>query len=423
MVVKILKSKGTSAESLKYNEDKVKRGVATIIDRGNLMGLGFYGIHKTFEAYESNPDIDAKTKNVSLHFSVNPGPEDTASEAQVLAFIHEYLDRTGYAKQPFVIFRHNDIERPHYHVVSLNVDSKGKCIRYGYENSNYSKSVTRHLVDELGPKYGFILGKNPVLEEFESLKVTPYVVKNLRPYLGVEDLTDTYGYLYDQALQFNFRSLSEYQDILTAYGIKSTLREGQLNHRKNIFLQTVSNSGKTLTPEINLDKIKGNTFGKGEGWTRYVARQAENNIDLQPSSANIIRLQSVFEELVPRCTSMEELRNALQVMRMDIIVHRDKPVRSDGYRKGEKLKPIQRITIVDKDYHSVYGGERAAMIIDPLWFIRAEESGQWKSEYASALDARKIVTKDTINRINARINERTQAQERMNVAQVSGRRR
>lgn len=38
----------------------------------------------------------------------------------------QYMNEMGYGEQPFIVFKHTDIDRNHIHIVSVCVDEQGK---------------------------------------------------------------------------------------------------------------------------------------------------------------------------------------------------------------------------------------------------------------------------------------------------------
>ena len=53
----------------------------------------------------------------------------------------------GYAEQPFVVFKHTDIDRTHIHIVSVCVDEEGRKISDKFEKRR-SMDVCRELEKE-----------------------------------------------------------------------------------------------------------------------------------------------------------------------------------------------------------------------------------------------------------------------------------
>ena len=71
-----------------------------------------------------------KLLNPTLHISVNPGERDRKlSEAEVVDFIVEVMDKLGNGETPYRIYRHDDNGRTHYHIVGIRIGQDGKKIR------------------------------------------------------------------------------------------------------------------------------------------------------------------------------------------------------------------------------------------------------------------------------------------------------
>lgn len=154
MVVKIQKSAGSCSAPIGYNERKVAMGEAEVLSWNGIDSPTPAGIYGTFEAYESNPAISAKTGNLAFHMTVNPSIMDGMTDEKASEFIKDLMDGLGYGEQPWVAYKHMDIDRVHYHVVSVRVDKKGKVISDSFQRRNLQS-----LMERLAPKYGFQIGK------------------------------------------------------------------------------------------------------------------------------------------------------------------------------------------------------------------------------------------------------------------------
>lgn len=112
-------------------------------------------------------------KNVSFHMSVNPSETDKPlSEKETVNLIDEIMDGLGYKEQPYRIYKHTDIERTHYHVVSCRSGQDGKKV-----NSDFERLVLRKKLKELSSKYGFEL----VLSDDEKEEIRKAEGKTERP--------------------------------------------------------------------------------------------------------------------------------------------------------------------------------------------------------------------------------------------------
>ena len=66
--------------------------------------------------YLSHPR--SRVKEPVFHVSLNPNPKDNLDDNTLLEIAHYYMDHMGFRDQPYVIFRHNDTDRTHLHVIS-----------------------------------------------------------------------------------------------------------------------------------------------------------------------------------------------------------------------------------------------------------------------------------------------------------------
>ena len=93
-------------------------------------------------------------EKAAFHMSVNPGAGDTPlTEKQVVALVDEMMKKLGYGDSPYRIYKHTDIEREHYHVVSTRIGQDGKKINDSFENKRINK-----IAEELAEKYGYTVG-------------------------------------------------------------------------------------------------------------------------------------------------------------------------------------------------------------------------------------------------------------------------
>nr|WP_302798462.1 relaxase/mobilization nuclease domain-containing protein [Parabacteroides goldsteinii] len=106
-----------------------------------------------------------RTEKPVIHISLNPHPDDVLTDEQLTAIGQEYMEKMGYGNQPYIIYRHEDIGRPHIHIVSLRIDEQGKKIK-DYKEWQRSTAVCR----ELERKYHLLPAEK--MERRESLPLT-----------------------------------------------------------------------------------------------------------------------------------------------------------------------------------------------------------------------------------------------------------
>lgn len=130
-----------------YNERKVAKGVARLLEIKNFGALG--------EVRKPTPEELAQF--LMEYSSMNPRIQKAQfhavisckgyemSEAQLLDFAHQYLQEMGYAEpgQPWLIYSHNDTDNAHLHIVTSRVAPDGRKIQHNHERR---RSLTRYSV-------------------------------------------------------------------------------------------------------------------------------------------------------------------------------------------------------------------------------------------------------------------------------------
>jgi hypothetical protein len=85
-----------------------------------------------------------RTEKPVIHISLNPHLDDKLTDVELADIAREYMDKLGYGNQPYMVYKHEDIDRHHLHIVSIRVDENGKCLNNAY-NFQRSKAITREL--------------------------------------------------------------------------------------------------------------------------------------------------------------------------------------------------------------------------------------------------------------------------------------
>ena len=205
MIIKMLPVRRSVKGVLDYNENKIFDGHAQLVDVGNLPSADGYTIRSTFERMEANPAISAQTRNKAFHMAFNPGPDDSIDEAGCLACIREIMEELGYGAQPYAVFRHNDIDRGHYHIVSVRVREDGRVIPDNFEGATVGRKGR-----ELGKKYGFTLG---------AARKKAQDVRRIRRFNPAGTLRDEFAGALLTAGDYDWRSFEEFAAVMRTLGV------------------------------------------------------------------------------------------------------------------------------------------------------------------------------------------------------------
>ena len=111
----------TNFHSVGYNEHKVSKGVARLIEIQNFGSLGTF--HKPtpselvgyLQKYSSQ---NSRIRKPQFHVAISCKGHEM-SEDELLDFAHQYLKEMGYGEsgQPLLVYSHYDTENTHLHII------------------------------------------------------------------------------------------------------------------------------------------------------------------------------------------------------------------------------------------------------------------------------------------------------------------
>lgn len=258
MVLRILESRSSTVPTLTYNYGKVSDGTACIVDCHNLPVWSKDGVFDTFLSYENTR---YPVMEVGFHLAVNPSQDDTCSEEELKNAIHKIMYYLGYKDQPYIIFRHNDIEREHYHVVSVRINKDGHKINNHYEN--------KRMIDyarKIGPEYGFSInlshdnGEKPKRNPWKT--ADPIIKTRFVP--GKPVIGQLNG-IFQNAMRYSFRSFDELSAVLLRQGVRASLIQ-PADAEPYITLQGTNLKGKPVSGAISEGRAGREWYASYKAW-------------------------------------------------------------------------------------------------------------------------------------------------------------
>ena len=105
--------------ALAYNQEKVDNGEAKVLFSNKMLldEDGHSSIGGCMRSFEMQMPVHLSTKKPILHISINPHPKDVLSDQQLSDIAREYMRKLGYGDQPYLVYKHEDIDRHHIHIV------------------------------------------------------------------------------------------------------------------------------------------------------------------------------------------------------------------------------------------------------------------------------------------------------------------
>ena len=300
--------------ALGYNFKKVEKEEASI-----LLAQGLYqNKERTYTMAEVFSDMQAlipekcRTKKMVFHCSLNPHPDEKLSDETLMQIAKEYMEALGYDKQPYIVFKHNDIAREHIHIVSLRVDGEGKKI-----NDRFEKRRSKQITDTLERKYNLIpSSKVNDKEEAETPKVD----------MGKGNIKEQVASIVRTVLKhYRFCSLGELNVVLSKYNLAVEEVKMEFRGKKYdglVYVPTDDKGGKVSTP------IHASDIGRGVGYTAVQNRMQKSKQAIKPL-ISIIRYM-VLQTMRTFPKTEEELRQRLEEQGLRVFIRKNESGRIYG---------------------------------------------------------------------------------------------
>ncbi|MDE5418486.1 relaxase/mobilization nuclease domain-containing protein [Labilibaculum sp. DW002] len=138
MIANITSGKGFEG-LLAYNENKIKSGDACLISKVNLITSKSVSVLSQFNMLDSR---NTKKQNTTFHVSLNLPPGETVNDELFSDIADEYMKGMGYGDQPYVVYKHNDREHSHIHIISCKIQENGKSISDSWERTKSQRTCT-----------------------------------------------------------------------------------------------------------------------------------------------------------------------------------------------------------------------------------------------------------------------------------------
>ena len=260
--------------ALSYNGEKINKERGRVLDTNKIFndGSGTVDIRRAYEDFMRWIPTSSRTERPMMHISLNPHPDDRLSDTDFTRLAHDYMQMMGFADMPYLIVKHEDIDRHHVHIVALRVGTDGRCIS---DRNNFYKN--KKVCRELEQKYGLkVAGREKITPDMPIRKIDPdgdlkRQVANTVKMVG---------------MRYKFQTLGEYNAILSLYNVKCEPADGKVNGREyhGLVYFATDDNGKTIaTP------FKASRLGKFASRTAIDGRfeRAKEKIDVAPTKRKV----------------------------------------------------------------------------------------------------------------------------------------
>ncbi|ROS79272.1 relaxase [Muribaculaceae bacterium Isolate-042 (Harlan)] len=312
--------------ALSYNGMKMNR------DEGRMLGAnkiilpadGHIDIARMVENFNLFMPKTGRTKKPVLHISLNPHPDDKLTEQQYEILAREYLDKLGFGEQPYIIYKHMDIDRHHIHIVTVNVNEQGKRL-----NQDFLFRRSKKITTELEEKYN--------LHKAQREKISPDMpIRRIDPAGDLKrQVANTVKMV---GMRYKFQTIGEYNAILSLYNVRCEPTDGKVNGREyhGLVYFATDDSGNTIaTP------FKASRLGKFASRTAIDGRfeRSKEKIDIAPTKRKVA-------DVIAHSTDKADFIAKLKEHNIDVVLRYTEEGRIYG------------VTFIDHNTMTVLNGSR-----------------------------------------------------------------
>jgi hypothetical protein len=212
-VVAVIHSGRSLRSILNYNEQKVKAGLAICLEAAeypkDAADLTFY---QKLIRLQKLTELNQQTKVNSVHISLNFDPSEQLSEECLKKIAADYMDKIGFARQPYLLYRHFDAGHPHIHLVTTNIKRDGRRIALHNLASNQSQKARK----EIEIAYGLVKAEES--REREAYRLKPVDPRKI-VYGRMESKRAMSNVLTFVLKNYRYGSLPELNAVLQLYNI------------------------------------------------------------------------------------------------------------------------------------------------------------------------------------------------------------
>ena len=360
MVAKI--SSGTSIfGALAYNQTKVDEQKAKVILTNRIIEPrdGNYTVGVCMRSFEPYLVANQKTESPILHISLNPDPKDVLTDDQLSEIAQEYMEKLGYGNQPFIVYKHEDIDRHHLHIVSVRVDENGKKLDHNFE---YRKSM--EICRNIEQKYNLIAADKKEKQPELSIKGIEYGENNLKSQIA--------GVIRPLVKSYHFQTMGEYKALLSLYHI--TVEEIKGGTADKMFNGLVYSATDDKGERIG-KPFKSTLFGKTVGYEALQQRMLQSGEIIKQKKSKD-RSKAIITKAMKSPGNRTDFEKQLAANGINVV-----------FRQNDAGR-IYGVTFIDQQNKCVLNGSRlgkefSANVFNELFASSKEDNISQKQQHAN----------------------------------------
>ncbi|MDA3613499.1 conjugal transfer protein MobB [Polluticaenibacter yanchengensis] len=331
MIAKISKGENLFG-AISYNQQKVDKenGKVLLTNKIAETSDNQYTTNHFIRHFQPYLAANIKTEKPVRHISLNPDPTDKVSDDNFRKMAEQYMREMGYANQPFLVFKHTDIERTHIHIVTTCVELSGKKIPDRFDHKR-SMDICRKLEKEFRLK--------PATEQKSNkqdliFKVVEFNKGNIK-----SQVASVIRYL---PKHYQFQTIGSYNALLSLFNITAEKVTGEYEGRQKNGLVYFALNGQG---EKVGKPFKSSLFGKEAG-LQHLEGLFQMQKELFPKYPSKGALKQTIETALNISGSIKSFKEQLISQGINVVIRRNEDNRIYG------------VTFIDHQSKTVWNGSQ-----------------------------------------------------------------
>lgn len=352
--------------ALNYNEQKVLEGKANCIQANLFLKevnqLSFY------DKLDRFTDLNIKNKRTrtnTLHISLNFAPGEKLDTDQLNKIASTYMEKIGFASQPYLVYEHTDAAHPHVHILTTLIQEGGKRIPIHYLGKNQSETARK----EIEKDFGLVQADGKIKRSLELIQ--PVDVRKAI-YGKSETRRSITNIVRMVTRSYKYTSLPELNAALRQFNVTADrgTDRSRMFAKRGLLYSLIDEKGKRVGIPVKASSI----YGKPT--LTFLEKQFKLNEPLRQPWKD--PLKRAIDKVLPspRITNPDQFSQALQTQGIAVIFRTNTEGRTYG------------VTFVDNRAKVIFNGSdlgksySAKSILDKL-AIKAETIVLPKSEFTA----------------------------------------
>ena len=298
--------------ALNYNEQKMKEGVAKCIYAHNfLKEAEQLNFHEKLNRFEGLIALNKRASTNTVHISLNFGLNEKIEKEKLAEIASVYMEKIGFADQPYLVYQHLDAGHPHIHIVSTNIQKDGRRISLHNLGRNESTKARK----EIEIAYKLVKAEDQKKQQSDEIKP----VNAQRVNYGKSPTKRGIVNVLDAVLpKYKYASLAELNAVLKLYNLVADRgkEEGIIFRKGGLVYRVLDERGNKIGVPIKASSI----YSKPT--LSYLEKRFEENELLKKEYRKNLKT-SIDWIMVKPPKSLLAFKEALQKEKINLVIRQN----------------------------------------------------------------------------------------------------